>query len=430
MIKKAITHLKFDHTNKGKKKKLESVAAEYMRVTQADVDLMIQREITEPDQYATVPEPDVPTPLSQRWQRCAWQQACGIVQSWYSNECENPPVLRNICIQANTNVVKIEPSNTPTFDYWLRISTLEALKPVRIPIQLYDRAKEVLSSFEKLCTSVTLNCCDGEWFATFVVERKTKKPTSQDVVGVDIGMVSIVSTSEGHHYGQISDKLRKRVERSAQKRRRKQKLNACLKRKGKPEVSLLDNRAEAFAKNEIGRALNFMISELPDEAAVAIERLNVKEMRFKSRQMNRALRASQLGYVRDKLKFKLDERCIRYRSVQPAYSSQQCSHCGFTFKMNRRSQSEFSCLYCGYSANADENAARNIAERFGDDEMNRLSFREVETVLAFRFLRRHPVARSATAGLELHVVCATSDMPRGKGSAPTVNQPSQHLCLE
>jgi len=144
---------------------------------------------------------------------------------------------------------------------------------------------------------------------------------------------------------------------------------------------------------------------------VALERLSVKDMRMKSRQMNRALRASQLGYVRDKLKFKLDEArtCshgIRYRSVQPAFSrqellAQQCSQCGFTFPMNRHSQTVFHCLGCGYEANPDENAAQNIAERFGDDELNPLSFRDMETVLALRFMRRLPVARSATARLEL-----------------------------
>jgi len=69
--------------------------------------------------------------------------------------------------------------------------------------------------------------------------------------------------------------------------------------------------------------------------------------------------------------------------------------------MNRRTQAEFHCLWCGDQANPDENAAQNIAERFGDDELNPLSFREVEMVLALRFLRHLPVARSATAGLEL-----------------------------
>ena len=86
-----------------------------------------------------------------------------------------------------------------------------------------------------------------------------------------------------------------------------------------------------------------MLDDLPAGAAVALERLSVRDMRFKSRQMNRDLRAAQLGYVRDKLKFKLDERGIRYRSVQPAYSSQQCSQCGFTLPLNRRSQAEFRC---------------------------------------------------------------------------------------
>ena len=60
------------------------------------------------------------------------------------------------------------------------------------------------------------------------------------------------------------------------------------------------------------------IDELPGGSKVALERLTVKDMRCKSRQMNRALRTSQLGFVRDKLKFKLDERSIRYlRCSQP-----------------------------------------------------------------------------------------------------------------
>lgn len=427
-IRKAITHLKLDQANPGKLQKLDDLAAEHQRVVQAYVNWLIAHEVRQPNKYAHIPEQDIPTPLSDRWQRCAWQQACGIVQSWYSNGRENPPVLHTICIQANTNVVVIEPSNTLHFDFWLRISTLEAGHPVRIPIRMYDHAKETLAQFPKLCRGVTLNRRDGEWYATFVVERSGPKPPSSQVVGVDIGMVSIVSTSEGQCYGQVSAELRRRVERANTKRCRKQKLNACLKRKNQPTLRLNDAKAEAFARNEIGRALNRMLDELPSGSKVALERLTVKDMRLKSRQMNRALRASQLGYVRDKLKFKLDERGIRYRSVQPAYSSQQCSHCGFCSSMNRRSQAEFRCLWCGYEANADENAAQVIAERFGDDELNALSFRDVETTLAFRFMRRLPDTRSASAGLELHI---PFDVPRGKvvvafEPPPTVNQPGQH----
>ena len=410
-MKKAITHLKLDQANPGKLKKLDDLAAEHQRVVQAYVSWLIVHEVCQPNKYADLPEQDIPTSLSDRWQHCAWQQACGIVCSWYSNERKNPPVLHNICIQANTNVVVIEPSNTPQFDFWLRISTLEAGHPVRIPTTLYECARGTLTQYPRLCTGVTLNQCDGEWYATLVVERKGPKPKSSQVVGVDLGMVSIVSTSDGQRYGQVGAELRRRVERANAKRRRKQKLNACLNRKNQPVVSLNDDKAEAFARNEIGRALNQMLEDLPEGINVALERLSVRDMRMKSRRINRALRASQLGYVRDKLKFKLDERGIRYHSVQPAYSSQQCSHCGFTFPMNRRAQAEFHCLWCGFKANADENAARVIAERFGDDELNALSFRDVEMVLAIRFMRRLPDTRSASAGLELHI---PFDVPRGK----------------
>ena len=403
MLKKAITHLKLEQANPGKLEKLDDLAAEHQRVAQAYVNWMIAHEIRQPDKYAPVPEQDISTLLSDRWQRCAWQQACGIVQSWYSNDCETPPELHNVCIQANANGVVVEPSKTAQFDFWLRISTLEAGHPVRIPIKLYTHANETLAQFPELCSGVTLNRREGEWFATFVVERKGPKAKSAAVVGVDIGMVSIVSTSDGKRYGQISTELRRRVERANEKRRRKQQLNTCLKRKSRATVSLKDDKVEAFARNEIGQALNQMLDELPGGTKVALERLTVKDMRFKSRQMNRALRASQLGYVREKLKFKLDERGIRYRSVQPAYSSQQCSHCGFTISMNRRSQAEFHCLWCGFEANADENAASNIAERFSDEELNSLPFRDVETALAIRFMRRLPDARSASAGLELHI---------------------------
>ena len=430
-MKKAITHLKLNQANPGKLARLDQLAVEHQRVAQAYCDWLIAREIGRPNKYADLPEEEIPTSLSDRWGRSAWQQACGIVRSWYANERENRPVLHNVCIQANANVVKLERSRTPGFDYWLKISTLDKGHPIRIPLTLYRRAKEALQRYPKLCTGITLNKREGRWYATLVVEKPNGKPPAKGkAVGVDIGMKSIVVASTGGQYGQVSDELARRVEKGAAQFARKQKLNACLKRKGLPTVRLSHPRAEAFARNEIGRALNQLLENLPPDAPVAVERLSVRDMRMKSRQMNRRLRASQLGYIRDKLRFKLDEHGIRYRSVQAAYSSQQCSNCGFTLQMNRRSQAEFRCLWCGFEANADENAAQNIAERFGDDELNVLPLREVETVLAMRFMRRLSAACSAAAGLELQPIVR---LPRGKPVEPiapqvTVNQPGQHPC--
>jgi len=233
------------------------------------------------------------------------------------------------------------------------------------------------------------------------VGKESKKGEASGVVGVDIGMKSMVVTSEGVFAGEISDKIRTRVEKSKEKFARKQKLNACLKKKGKQPVGLTDKRVESHVRNEAGRAINRMIRSLPANSAVAVERLNVKDMRFKSREMNRWLRASQLGFIHDRLKFKLDDAGIRYRSVQPAYSSQQCLACGYVYAGNRADQAHFCCKKCGFTANADFNASRNLAKRFGDDELNKCSFKEVKSILEQRFKAGLPVDRSATAGLEL-----------------------------
>ncbi len=47
-------------------------------------------------------------------------------------------------------------------------------------------------------------------------------------------------------------------------------------------------------------------------------------------------------------------------TVSPHYTSQKCSKCGYIDSRNRKSQSAFKCIRCGFALNADLNAARNI----------------------------------------------------------------------
>ena len=46
--------------------------------------------------------------------------------------------------------------------------------------------------------------------------------------------------------------------------------------------------------------------------------------------------------------------------VNPRFTSQTCFECKHVAKENRRTQAKFECVECGYIANADVNAARNI----------------------------------------------------------------------
>lgn len=65
--------------------------------------------------------------------------------------------------------------------------------------------------------------------------------------------------------------------------------------------------------------------------------------------------------LQQKIEHKAKVAGIEVRKVNPRYTSQRCSRCGYINKDNRQTQAEFRCLNCGYKTNADYNAARNLA---------------------------------------------------------------------
>lgn len=56
------------------------------------------------------------------------------------------------------------------------------------------------------------------------------------------------------------------------------------------------------------------------------------------------------------------ENGIVVRKIDPMYTSQMCSKCGHISPDNRKTQSDFRCVACGYRKNADHNAAMNISK--------------------------------------------------------------------
>ena len=64
-----------------------------------------------------------------------------------------------------------------------------------------------------------------------------------------------------------------------------------------------------------------------------------------------------------RLNDKMDANGGRLAIVPAAYTSQTCHQCGHVAKENRDSQAVFRCVECGYQANADVNAAKNILGR-------------------------------------------------------------------
>jgi hypothetical protein len=165
-LTRTLTHIRLYEVNDAKVAALDALATEYMALCQQYVTAFCTE--AEPNGYADL---CFPSPLSQRWQRVAIQQAAGIARSWRSNhqraqedfadilaswleEAHKPeetppkwtlwrtPTLKKTVIQANANVALLQPSQDTSFAYWLRVSTLEA----RQTIFLLSNSRPIMSA--------------------------------------------------------------------------------------------------------------------------------------------------------------------------------------------------------------------------------------------------------------------------------------------
>src|SRR6266700_6402130 len=397
-LTKAVTHIRLEGINAGKLAALDALAPVYLALCQQYVTLFCTDE--HPDRFHA---PCEASPLSERWHRVAIQQAAGIAQSWRSNRANsyqdylddlrdyheqevegtldpdakeptwrewNIPMLAQTCIQANVNVAVLEPAHDSTFDYWLKISTLEFRKQLLIPVKLAAFHRRTLVG-KTINTSVTLNKRGDGWWLTLSYDEEVPIQTgySAPVVGVDVGIANFVTTSTDQHYGTFHGKLRERQKRDREKRRRKAKLRKCLEKKGAGKLPSTTSRSGQrlirHVRQEINQAVNQCFTEHPD-VQFAYEHLSVATMKHKARAMNAYMRASNLAHIPEQIAWNAAKHGVQATRVRSAYTSQECSACHYVDRANRPNQQTFCCVVCGYSTHADLNAATNIARRVGD----------------------------------------------------------------
>ena len=72
----------------------------------------------------------------------------------------------------------------------------------------------------------------------------------------------------------------------------------------------------------------------------------------------------ELTGIRERARLPKPQRAgVAFVEVDPAYTSQTCSACGWVDKRNRRCQAVFESGRCGFVGHADHDAAINIAEQ-------------------------------------------------------------------
>lgn len=199
---------------------------------------------------------------------------------------------------------------------------------------------------------------DSKWFLNVTVEvPEAEEIKALDVLGVDFGIVEIAHDSDGTNYsGSRLNKVRHRNRALRKKLQRKGTKSAkrLLKKRSRKESRFAADLNHVISKRIVHTAQR-------TNRAIAIEELGGIRTRVRARKRERTkLHSWAFGQLGTFIAYKSKLAGVPLFKVDPRHTSQRCSKCGHTEKANRKSQAEFCCKKCGFTANADWNGAGNI----------------------------------------------------------------------
>ena len=259
------------------------------------------------------------------------------LQQIYDKAKVSKPDVDHVELDLSENIVSINLENDTSFDGWLTFSSIGNKTKLAIPFQKTKHFNELLSK-GKLRKGIHLSK-ESVTFSFEVLGKPKKEKGS--TLGIDIGQTTLLSCSDnytsktdnhGHDLTSITNKISR-------------------KQKG----SLGFQRASSHRKNYINWSINQL--NLKNIKQINIE--NLKNI-GKGRRISRKLSHWTYADIFGKLESYCEEQGVLVNKVNPTYTSQRCSECGWTRKSNRKGKL-FKCGKCGFMLDADLNASRNIA---------------------------------------------------------------------
>ncbi len=192
-------------------------------------------------------------------------------------------------------------------------------------------------------------------------------PPADEVIGVDLGLNRPAVTSNRHFLG---NRHWKEVDR--RRFRLKRKLQSKGTKSARRHLKKLSGKGWRFHRDCDHVLSKRIVQHATPGSTLVLENLthirSTSKMgrgkeASKKRDNKRRLHSWSFAQFHSFLSYKAQERGMRVVKVDPRHTSQTCSYCQFQHRSNRRSQSLFKCRECGYTLNADYNAAKNIREK-------------------------------------------------------------------
>jgi len=205
---------------------------------------------------------------------------------------------------------------------------------------------------------------DGHWYALIVCETKpyTEHPPSScshPDIGIDVGLKVFLADSEGHTIANP------RFYRTSQKTLRRKQRALCRRKKGsKRRRKAARNVAKTHLKiNRQRRDHHFKVAKRYAEQYhhIAVEDLQITNM-VKNHQLSKSILDASWSAFLDILEDKAARAGHQVIRVNLCFTSQKCHQCGEMVQKSLSVRTHL-CPFCGYVADRDVNAARNILVR-------------------------------------------------------------------
>ena len=276
-------------------------------------------------------------------------------------------------IQPNFNVTCCVSSNKkrPSRIY------LKENEKLQIPTLGEVRFGSVREGFDLSCKKQVANVSfDGKyWYLSYtedVEPQVVALPEYTDGVGIDLGIKTLATGSDGTIVPNIKTFrrvriLNKRLKRLQRKVSRKYLINKCNKHnktrnimKLERQIKLIHRSLRNIRINHIRKFVSDLVKKQPQY--IAIEDLNVKGM-MKNKYLAKDIANCSFYTIKEHLIRKAKERLIAIRLVERFYpSSKTCSNCGHYKKDLKLHQRVYHCDNCKEKIDRDFNASLNLAK--------------------------------------------------------------------
>ncbi|SMC28370.1 putative transposase [Desulfacinum hydrothermale DSM 13146] len=181
---------------------------------------------------------------------------------------------------------------------------------------------------------------------------------SGPAVGIDMGLHSILASSDGQTI-ENPRWLRKSLAklRVAQRRLSRRKKGGARRRKAAAQVARLHERITNQRLDFWHKTTRRLVDTY---GLIAVEDLTLNFL-TSNRHLALSAHDAGLGMFRQLLAYKAESAGVRVVAVNPAHTSQVCSSCGELVEKTLGVRIH-RCPSCGYTADRDVNAARNILD--------------------------------------------------------------------